>query len=133
MQMENKAVQLREYGFTGEVVDEREKEMSTDKVKEGCFIAIIGIGCIPLAWVSQGWAVALLWEWYIVPLGAISIGPIHGIGIAMIANLLTHQSTELLAKKENMEASDYVGIFVGTIIGPLLTLFCGWFIHHWMI
>lgn len=84
---------------------------------------LIGVPAFLIAVMAyQGWALAVLWSWFIVPLGAPKIGVVHAAGLALVYNFFSRDIVEL-ANKEN---HDDIGTAVVKIVGvPLLFLLIG--------
>jgi hypothetical protein len=55
---------------------------------------------IPAAIVVDGALMALLWAWFIVPLGAPALGTAHAIGISVLVRLLATTGEEGGEKRE---------------------------------
>lgn len=55
------------------------------------FTFVITSALFVIAALYRGWALSVLWGWYLVPLGVTGISAAHGAGLAIIAGLLTHQ------------------------------------------
>jgi hypothetical protein len=51
--------------------------------------AVIAIICAILATILSGFVLTQLWAWFIVPLGVPAIGIAHGIGLSLVASMLT--------------------------------------------
>lgn len=90
----------------------------------------ISLLLLPITWPLNGYAVASLWSWFIVPLGMIPITITHGIGIGMIMSYLTHQ----LSNDTFDETSDKnkIGAIIFGFVKPLFALFFGFIIHNFM-
>jgi len=91
------------------------------------FIALIVVSAT-----MNGWALSILWEWYLVPIFDIpKISIPSAIGIALIVGYLTHQ-------QQDVDTEDYSPAEVMTraiIIAftkPLLALLFGWVVLHWV-
>ena len=55
----------------------------------GAFVLILILG-IPLA-LLNGWALSVMWGWFIVPLGAPALGLIQAIGITYVVTFFTYK------------------------------------------
>jgi len=96
-----------------------------------CFVTLAGL------WFN-GWAVSILWNWFIVPLGACSITLWHGAGIALLIGYLTYQvdlkrqKSEEKDKTEDQIYSGVMALFV-LFVRPLIAIGLGWFIHTYFM
>ena len=54
--------------------------------------AVVFVLSIPLS-VYRGFVLALLWRWFVVPLGAPAIGVVHAMGLSWLVGLATYQLT----------------------------------------
>ncbi len=77
----------------------------------------------------EGWAIWLLWDWFIVPLGVIKIGIGHAIGISLLWSVFTHidRGTKKGSSDEKKEA------FVTNLIRPILCVIFGAIIHNYFL
>lgn len=80
---------------------------------------ILGILVIALLVVEQGWAISTLWGWFIVPLGAPSIGVAVAIGIAITASTIRRRY------HKTPDEERYKSLAYG-FIHPLLCVGIGW-------
>ena len=92
----------------------------------------IGIGCIGLviifaatvivASVYFGWAVSLLWGWFLVPLGLPKISLIHAVGLMQLANVVLRP----------IHGSTGKDFWVGLLVGPAFAVLIGFIIKSYM-
>jgi hypothetical protein len=108
-------------------------------------IEIVGgtLGCVllvltwPLALVVDGWALKILWAWFIVPvfhLPYLTIG--QAIGIACVVGLLWHKPEKECKCKDKEEEGllKIVGTALFELFGaPLISLVLGWFVKAWLL
>ena len=81
---------------------------------------------VPLAaW--EGWAVSILWGWFVVPLGVPSLSVWSAAGLALVAALLTHQ-WKRPSDDDDADAMLAWRITVGLILPPWCLGF-GWIFH----
>jgi hypothetical protein len=93
---------------------------------------ILLIVLIPFEVALRGFVLARLWTWFMVPLGVISIGTMHAIGIAV---LLTMFNVAKGSKDNNDEKSAGEVVMKAIIVGlggPLMFWFFGWIIQCFM-
>lgn len=69
----------------------------------------------------EGYALMVLWRWFLTPLGLPAVGMAHAIGIALIVNLLTHQASSNAFDYERVEQS-----IAWSLIAPTVALVVGW-------
>lgn len=100
-------------------------------------VVIIALAAIPLiavmffvATLLNGWALHLLWAWFVVPvfdaLPALTTG--QAIGISMIVSFLTYQ----YVPEPKESKSSAVGAGLTLIIRPLLAVLFGLIIKHFI-
>ena len=92
------------------------------------FIAIVGYG-------MKGWALAVLWGWFIVPFGLPALTIVQAIGVAIVVSHLTHQAQDKDSDKiKDKEALDVmVEATVSVVIPPLTAVFLGWIVYQFMV
>jgi hypothetical protein len=57
-------------------------------------VVLIGIAGLLVGTVFlNGIMLSYLWEWFVVPLGAPSIGILHAIGVAVLVSMLTYEGS----------------------------------------
>lgn len=77
--------------------------------------------------ILRGFVLSYLWQWFVVPLGAVSISIPIAIGLSMLVAFLTHQDQSLLVKQK---VDNIVGKAIGKMMfTPLLIWFIGWVIQ----
>lgn len=100
----------------------------------GCLVLILSI---PFAMVVDGWALKILWAWFVVPvfhLPYLTIG--QAIGLACVVGLMWHKpKTECKCKdKEEESAVGIIAKTLGEMFGaPLISLLFGWFVKVWLL
>ncbi len=52
--------------------------------KESCSTVLFGLAMIPVLMLGHAYAVVALWRWFVVPLGAPSIGMAHAYGLTVL-------------------------------------------------
>lgn len=76
--------------------------------------AILGVAVVTALLLWRGFALSMMWGWFMVPLGLPVIPIAHAIGVAALVSLLTHQRT---SGKEKRGLSDTLFMpFVTTAI-----------------
>lgn len=109
---------------------------STLETTAGCLAVVV---LIPISYIVNGWALILLWGWFIVP--TFELDPLaipQAIGLALIAGFLTHQvidvtGLEVGLSPANREMPEAVIWFMGVALGkPAIVVVIGWIVNHWM-
>jgi hypothetical protein len=110
--------------------------MKNDKIT-GCFMWLGGIVVVVVAAVGavllNGWALSVLWGWFIVPLFSVPALPVlYAIGIGFIASLLRPApSTSEEESKEDLGIR-IVKVITQIIALPLSAVFFGWIVHSFI-
>jgi len=95
-------------------------------------IAIIGftglffLAIVPV-YIINGFVIAKLWLWFIVPIGLEPIGMAQAIGIGIIISMLTKQHVP-----SDKNESKWWMPFVRMYLSPFMALFVGWIVT-WFI
>ena len=92
----------------------------------GCLAALL---LLPISVALNGWVLAMLWGWFIVPaLGAPSLGVVPAIGISTVAHMLTHQEIDV-----ETPSREYSETLIRTMVAafgrPLVCLAFGWCVN----
>lgn len=101
----------------------------------GCFglsvyIAVVSV----LGYLINGIVLSQLWHWFIAQTFQIKdLTTVQAIGISLVVGYLTHQDGQ---SKSDDKDRDWISILVTGVVkvvgGPLLVLFIGWIIQHWL-
>lgn len=89
---------------------------------------VLTLVLIPFTYTCRGWALKVLWGWFLVPFGVAQIGVAHAIGICA--------ATSLLTSKARMGDNSWSGLWTATgaaVVIPLLAVAVGWVAHSWMV
>ena len=102
-----------------------------DKEK-GCMVAVLSVLGVPvliaLSAVTSGWALSILWGWFVVPVfGLPALTIAQAVGVSYVVSFLTRRTAQ--PNKGEKEHSDVVWGVSVLFIAPLLTLGIGWIIH----
>ena len=94
------------------------------------FAATFGVIALGAIW--NGYALTVLWGWFVVPtFGAPMLALAPAIGLAMVASYLTHQYMPKVAREG--DTWDQIWHAVGhTAMKPALALAIGWVVKQWM-
>jgi hypothetical protein len=87
---------------------------------------ILTITCLALV---RGWAISMLWNWFLVPLGLPLLGVVHAIGIGLVLGVLVQQAD---GKKDDREAKEFIPQVLGFSIGWVITVGIGWIVQSFM-
>lgn len=101
----------------------------------GVFLAGLFLVFAAVSIVLNGWALGILWGWFIVPmLGLPQISVAQAMGIAAIVRLLTYRHIRevVYVYEEKDEAIALAKEFVIVILQPFIILFLGYIIHFFV-
>lgn len=91
-----------------------------EKTKSGCGAAVVAMAIVPFSVALRGWAVSVLWGWFVVPLGVAAIGMWNAAGISLIAGFLTYRSD--LTTKDDNDKSPWDAVIRATAVAVLLPM-----------
>lgn len=97
-------------------------------------LIITTIVMLPLGTIWQGVALSYLWDWFIVPLGVVSISIAHAIGISIVAQSFLAalaRSAEIESEKKDPHERLLEAI-VKAILLPLFMLVIGYIVQAFM-
>lgn len=94
---------------------------------------ILFIGLMAFTTILNGYALSVLWSWFIVPKFDVpSLNIPTAIGLAMVVGYLTHQiKIDEVEKKTPFWKKMLDGVIIG-ILKPAFALFFGWIVTFWM-
>lgn len=93
----------------------------------GCIGLVVStLVVLVIAAILNGWALATLWLWFVVPLfGLPALTVPYAVGLGLIVNFLTYQDTN--NKKEGQEVFDAVITAIAVLVSrPLFAVLFGW-------
>lgn len=98
-------------------------------------IFLLALIITPLSYILNGWALSILWAWYIAPFGLPPLTIPRAIGIALVVGFLTNglrtkQCKDNRSRDEKRE--DALGLCIAGILSPLITLFIGWIVYQFV-
>ena len=94
-------------------------------------IIIVVVAAVGGALLS-GWALSVLWGWFIVPLFNLPALPIlYAIGISFVASLL-HPTPTIQQDKKEDNTTKIVRAIAQIVVTPLLAVFFGWIVHSFI-
>src|SRR5262245_30592655 len=96
-------------------------------------LTVIGyVVALIASYLLNGWALTVLWGWFIRPtfhLPALNIAP--AIGLSIVIWLLTRRY-DANEKRERTTTEKWLEPIVYAIVSPLLSLGIGWIVHLFM-
>ena len=91
----------------------------------GLFVAAIAL--IVVGSIMNGWVLSIMWGWFVVPLFGVPVLKVApAIGVALVAKMLTHQSSS--KSNEKKDTSETVGELIAAFLSPMVTLLIGWIV-----
>jgi len=96
--------------------------------KLGCLIKLSALGLIAVSSLLNGWALKVLWSWFVAPVFQVSsISIAQAIGISLLFVLL--QSSTRTSNNNSSEKSPTTllleAVFLA-VVTPLFAVGCGW-------
>ena len=91
-------------------------------------LILFAIISIVVGTLMNGWAVSVLWGWFVVPIFSVEpLSVLQACGLALVASILTHQTKE--TNKESKSTSALVvEVLAVSVLSPLFIVFFGWLI-----
>lgn len=110
--------------------------MSTAPSSESPWVIIakvfLSLLCAPISAFMRGWAISVLWGWFVVPLGVPALSILSAIGLSFLVELLTFNSTRAIKDVQTDERSLEDKLAHSYAIALLLYpafVFFGWIVH----
>lgn len=80
----------------------------------------------------DGWVLANLWQWFIVPQFGLDPLPIaNAIGLSLFVGSMTHQTFPNVEEKKTTKMDKVWRYLQSIVLKPLIFLSLGWIIHRW--
>jgi hypothetical protein len=101
--------------------------MSKENVGLACVgLIVLTLGAIIVGTIINGWAISVLWGWFIVPVFSVpSLTVPYAAGLSLVASMLSSSST--INSSETKGWTEVISSLVGRIIiAPILTVLVGW-------
>ena len=93
--------------------------------------AVLLLAASVVSYVVNGWALSVLWTWFVSPV--FSVAPLsipQAIGFSIVVGVLTHQSKP---KEEGKETSELIAeILAYSVFSPPLIVFIGWVVFQFV-
>jgi hypothetical protein len=91
-------------------------------------VLILFVATVALSSILNGWALSILWEWFMVPVFALpSLTIPTAIGISLVVSYLTHHYVDTDKDEENAAK---VGMYA--FLKPVVVLAIGWVVKQFM-
>jgi hypothetical protein len=91
----------------------------------GTIVSVIAI--IAIATIGNGFALSILWEWFVMPVFSVGVlGIAEALGLSLVIGFMTYQS-DAVSKKEE-EGNPLLNAFLLAVFRPVFILFMGWLI-----
>lgn len=95
----------------------------------GCVVILL---LIPVGIFMRGWALTMMWGWFVTPFGVMQIGMAHALGLASCIALF-HGVSSNSGKSDNDKPAKFVAkVFATVVLGPLLIVGIGYLFHSYM-
>lgn len=95
-------------------------------------IILGAIAAVIAAALVRGWALTVLWGWFLVPYGLPTIGIATAIGISLIVGMFTAHLEQRQAKETKSGTDAVVTVAAHAFGAPLLVLAIGWIVKSFM-
>lgn len=92
---------------------------------------LIGLLVAPVVIAIRGWALSLLWGWFMVPLGAPSLSVWHASGLVVLLWICLRQPPDLQKRDDDDKSSVFEDIFANVLLSGLVAGL-GWIYHALM-
>ena len=105
-------------------------ENKTDYI--GCIAAALALAIAPFTYILNGWALTILWRWFVVPtFGAPRLSIPVAIGISIITGFLTYRAPSPTKDNEEVAIKNLNAALL-SIVHPLICLGIGWIVTLFM-
>jgi hypothetical protein len=84
---------------------------------------------LPFAIAIRGWAIALMWGWYVVPFGLMHLSWVHAFGLSMFVALLCVRQN---SSEEKSPEDELLKFFANNIVATPLVVGVGYVVSWWM-
>ena len=79
----------------------------------------------PLLALWQGWAVSMLWNWFVAPMGVPAITILTGAGLTLVCGAIRARNTKSTSDESQTDRFERLAAMV---LIPAITVFIGWII-----
>ena len=91
---------------------------------------ILFLIALPFTFMARAWALAVMWAWFVVPLGVPSIGWAHAFGLATTVGIFMSRRGE--TKQDEDDDHPVATAMVASLLGPVAVVGMGWCAHAFM-
>ena len=107
--------------------------MNKDKTTLGCVLALVTLMAIPFAYALDGYALTILWKWFVLAKFNLPIINVpEAIGLAIIIGYLTKQIQLRDKDKDKEPLERCCEALALMVLKPGLALLVGWIVKFWM-
>jgi len=82
--------------------------------------------------VVNGWAISILWGWFLVPLGIPAISVPQAIGIAILTAMLFYHKNPTDNSDDEHKGAKFAGEIIGYTCRPFFALLAGLIVKQFM-
>jgi hypothetical protein len=95
------------------------------------WLIVLAFVVMPIGIVINAWGYATLWAWFVVPLGAPTLGWAHASGLSLLIGFATHKPTP---DEPNPDRAKNLATAIGrALFAAPLTVGIGWCVHWVMV
>lgn len=107
--------------------------MPKDTAGEKAFGCFLIVASFPLGMIARGWALTVMWGWFVVPLGVMQISFPHALGLTGCVTLFAGHLASIETSKEDAGIADVAYKSFGVmVLAPLFITGFGWIFHQFM-
>ena len=86
---------------------------------------LLVLAAAPVAAVSHGLAISIMWGWFVVPLGMPSLSIAHAFGLALLLRMVS-------TRMPKSDDRDWRALIAASIAAPWLVVGVGWIVNAFM-
>lgn len=99
----------------------------------GCLAALLALIVTPFAYIVNGWALSILWDWFVTSVFDVpSLNVPIAIGLSIVIGYLTASTPDLDKKTESKSEGEFVQSVCTSVmysfLRPLIILGVGWIV-----
>ena len=88
--------------------------------------ALLMLAAAAVTTVIRGWALKMMWNWFVVPLGIPALSLPAAIGIGLTVAYLTYTDSNKLSFDTAAETSKSIERIITAFLMPFYVVFIGW-------
>lgn len=98
------------------------------------FILAVTAALVAMSAILNGWVLATIWAWFIVPFGIQQISIAHGIGICLVGRLIMGGANGMGTNdKKYKDNTEKLLVNIGVLFFmPLAAICMGWIVKNFM-